>query len=1335
MVGGVKNLSKSDLTPNSAPMARPIVLMLCLVQRDPVPGEEMPATPSPSLILLGGFDLVDANGTLALARKAKGLLAFLALQPDRPHSRDKLAALLWAESAQAQARHSLRQALAGLRKALPNKELLIADNESVALRAIPVDALQFLDLATRNDAAGLEQAMDLYGGELLEGFNLRSEPFEEWLQERRSHVRQLAIAALDQLLALKLEQAPSESAIRLAHRLLALDPLRESGHRALMRLNASLGRGTEALRQYRNCRRLLWRELNVEPEAETVQLHRELNEARQERPAEPAIGAHLPTDTPTDTGRPEATSTEETGPRPAATNPPRAQLRQVSVLQLEWSPPATQPMNDPEAMRGLESSFQMVVTQEIERHLGQLLQLHQESAIAVFGMCHARSDDPERAVRAAVSLRDRVQEEPGGHIRSALTCGSALCEPQTPQLTGAVLHQGREMLRGTAEDEICASHELYQQLAKWVEAGTVPVPGLGVWRIQGIREEPIRATTPLIGRRHELALLRATLESCAETGLGHAFLIRGEAGIGKTRLIEEIERLARKRAWRVRLVRVLDFGGDANGDPAAVLLRALLQSSDEDDSRELLLRLEDIAQNSRFSTTALRSVRRILAPLDATNSESLSATPFGGEGDEQVPPEMRESLIRDFVRQLLTDTANDSPLLLIVEDIHWADRLTLALLASACGTTPAIPLILLLTTRFESEPLDPAWRASMLGAPLTTLDLGPLLADQAMELGRQLNPDNDARVHDCVKRAEGNPLFLEQLLLATTGERQEGVPGSVQSIVLARLDALGEADRNALQAASILGQRFALAHLQQIAAAPDYRPDQLLQQRLLRPDSQGFMFAHALIRDAVYASLPASRRRLLHGAASECFKTIDPVLYARHMTKSGAGDSGQAHVLGARHLLRGLRYDQAIELAREGLEHTAAADLLGKLHQLIGDTLIRIGRNAEARPHFEAAERLACNASQRGQASLGIAKIQSIFDELEPALATLEQAASVALVAEDQALLADIHFQRGNVLFSLARLDACLAAHQELARYARASGSKRHAALAEGGLGDAYYLRGQMITADRHYRCCVERARACGAVELIAPHLGMQAYTTFYANRLDEGISTAEEALLIAEELHDVRGEVLAVGALTPMLVHSGDADRALELSRRGIELARQIGSKRFEADSLMTLGEAYGLKGDRALGVELEQQALRALGEEGIPHGGALIMSTMAYLCEDPTQRYAYLAEGERLLAGEAISHNILHFHQNAMRVRLEDRDWDRVEPHARALADYTRREPLPWADFYIRRARTLALLGRGERDAGLDRTLTELIREAEAAQLYSALPELTAGLALLTR
>lgn len=1330
MVGGVKKPSKNNLTPNGIRLARLISPVLCLEQRDTAHGEDMPATLSPTLILLGGFDLVDSNETPALARKAKGLLAFLALQPDRPQSRDKLAALLWAESAQAQARHSLRQALAGLRKFLPNKDLLIADNDSVTLHALPVDALQFLDLATRSDAAGLEQALRLFGGELLEGFNLRSEPFDEWLQERRSHVRERAISAIDRLLTLRLEQTPSESSIQLAHRLLALDPLRESGHRALMRLNANLGRSAEALRQYRNCRRLLWRELNVEPEIETVQLYRALNKVRQV-PAEPEVYV----DTLNSGIPPAAAPAEETATSPVTTKEPQAQLRQVSVLHLEWTPPATQPMPDPEAMRELESAFQQVVAQEIERYLGQVLQLHQDSAIAVFGMCQARSDDPERVVRTAVATRDHLRERSGGQVRSVLACGQALCELQPLQMTGAVLRQCRELLRSTAENEIRATDDLYLQFAKWVEAEPMPGCGARCWRIQGIREQRACATIPLIGRRHELALLRATLESCTESGSGHGFLIRGEAGIGKTRLIEEIKGLARALAWRTRLVRVLDFGGAANRDPAAVLLRALLQQDEEDDSRELALRLDNIEKSGRFTATALRSVKRMLAPLDSTDPETPSTTFADVEGDEQVPPEMQDSLIHDFVRQLLSDTENDVPFLLVVEDIHWADRLVLALLASVCATTPATPLFLLMTTRFEGEPLDPAWRASMLGAPLTTLDLGPLRTDQAMELGRQLNPDNDARVQDCVRRAEGNPLFLEQLLLAATDERRDGVPGSVQSIVLARLDALDEGDRNALQAASVLGQRFGLAHLRRIASAPHYRPEQLLLQRLLRPDSLGFMFAHALIRDAVYASLPASRRRLLHGAAAECFKTVDPVLYARHAAKAESSDSGPAHLLGARHLVRRLRYDQAIELAREGLAHTAAADLQCQLHQLIGDTLIRIGRNTEARPHFVAAERLACNASQRGQALLGIARIQSIFDELEPALATLEQAASVALAAEDQALLADIHFQRGNVLFSLARLDACLAAHQELSRYAQASGSKRHQALAEGGLGDAYYLRGQMITARHHYQRCVERARAAGAVELIAAHLVMQAYTVFYANRLDEGISAAQEALRIAEELHDARGELLAVDALSPMLVHYGDADRALEFSRRGVELARQIGSKRFEADSLMTLGEAYGLKGGRARGVELQQQALRAMGEEGIPHGGALILSTMAYLCDDPTQRSAYLAEGERLLVGETISHNILHFHQNAMRVRLEDKDWDQVERHARALADYTRREPLPWADFYIRRARTLALLGRGERHAGLDRDLTELIREAEAAQLFTALPELTAGLALLTR
>ena len=238
------------------------------------------------LTLLGGFQLFDdADRPVPLnARKAKALLAWLALHQDRAQPRDRLAALLWEESGDTQARHSLRQALSGLRKALGQQaEHLISNQESVRLSGAPlrVDALEF-DALLRDiqDQEALNQAVALYGGEFLEGFNPRSESYDEWLTTQRSHYREKAVTAMSALLEHYLRTHQFEPGVRLAITLLGSDPLREQTHRALMRLYCHLHRPADALRQYRQCRRVLFRELGLQPEPETEQLYREINGMR-----------------------------------------------------------------------------------------------------------------------------------------------------------------------------------------------------------------------------------------------------------------------------------------------------------------------------------------------------------------------------------------------------------------------------------------------------------------------------------------------------------------------------------------------------------------------------------------------------------------------------------------------------------------------------------------------------------------------------------------------------------------------------------------------------------------------------------------------------------------------------------------------------------------------------------------------------------------------------------------------------------------------------------------------------------------------------------------------
>jgi DNA-binding SARP family transcriptional activator len=235
-----------------------------------------------SLTLLGSFRARLEPGRLLSIPTLKGqaLLAYLGLRQGQPEFRDKLAALLWPDTEDTQARHNLRQTLFALRRSLPRARppALTVTNETVALNAVAVevDVVAFERLIAEGTPAALDAAAARYQGDLLEGLAVAEATFEEWLRGERERLRCLALGALDRILAHHVRSGQVDTAVRTAVRLLALDPYQESVHRTLMRLYAGQGRRGLALHQYQLCVDVLLRDLGVEPEAATKQVYREL---------------------------------------------------------------------------------------------------------------------------------------------------------------------------------------------------------------------------------------------------------------------------------------------------------------------------------------------------------------------------------------------------------------------------------------------------------------------------------------------------------------------------------------------------------------------------------------------------------------------------------------------------------------------------------------------------------------------------------------------------------------------------------------------------------------------------------------------------------------------------------------------------------------------------------------------------------------------------------------------------------------------------------------------------------------------------------------------------
>lgn len=230
--------------------------------------------------LLGSFEArLGASPLIQFpTRKARALLAYLAFRPGQAHSRDEVADLLWSTRGDEQARGSLRRTLSDLRKSLSDPQWLIIDGDMLALGTdeVAVDVAAFERLAGDGTPASLEQAAELYKAELLTGFGLREQPFEDWLRAERERLHDLALRTLARLLAHHETAGALERGVDIATRLLTLDPVNEAAHRALMSLYARQGRRSDALRQYQKYRDLLMKTLGIEPDPATEALHRDL---------------------------------------------------------------------------------------------------------------------------------------------------------------------------------------------------------------------------------------------------------------------------------------------------------------------------------------------------------------------------------------------------------------------------------------------------------------------------------------------------------------------------------------------------------------------------------------------------------------------------------------------------------------------------------------------------------------------------------------------------------------------------------------------------------------------------------------------------------------------------------------------------------------------------------------------------------------------------------------------------------------------------------------------------------------------------------------------------
>jgi class 3 adenylate cyclase/tetratricopeptide (TPR) repeat protein len=982
------------------------------------------------------------------------------------------------------------------------------------------------------------------------------------------------------------------------------------------------------------------------------------------------------------------------------------QRRQVTVLFADlcgYTSLSTRA--DPEQVQALLDRLFEILDGVVVAFGGSVNQHLGDGVLALFGAPVAHDNDAERAVAAALAMHRAVaglQDPQGRQIALHIGVASGLVvaaptgsrEHRSYTVTGDSVNLAARLTDLASAGETLVAEAVRAALGPRLRAslrGDVVPKGLdrpvSVWRVEELAEAAA-ADGALVGREMELGQLAAALSLALERSSGMVLHLRGEAGIGKTRLVRELLATAADRGMAAHVATVLDFGVERGRDAVRQLAASLLS----------------LARNAASGERAAAVDRAIaagrVAPEQAPLLFDLLDVPPPPEDGRAIDAmgEATRRTRRDLALASLVEAACAAgPTLIVVEDLHWADPPTVDMLGRLAALTARMPLVLALTSRIEGDPLDAGWRARLEGARLLTLDLGPLQAAEALRLASGLAVGEGGFVRRCVERAAGNPLFLEQLL--HHGEDSAGpvVPASIQSLVLARLDRLGGADRAALQAASVLGQRFSAAALRHLLGDPTYACDRLVARHLLQPDGDAFLFRHALIRDGAYEALLGPKRRELHARAAAWFADHDPVLHAEHLDRAGSPAAPQALAAAARFELAAYRAEQALALAERGRALAATAVDRSELGRLEGRILLDLGRAPAAHDAYAAALGAASGEAAACRARIGLAGAMRLSDRLDEAMAELDAAEPVATKRGLLPELAMLHSLRGNLHFAAGRSEECRHEHELALQAAEGAAEPELIARALGGLGDAAYAQGRWRTALDSFGRCVLMAQAHGLGRIEVANRAMVPICRCLAGPMGDAGSEAAAAVATARQVGQQRAEIIACHAGYISTAWQLDLDRAHRHLDRADELTARVGARRFHAENLAFRAQMEHLAGRHDNAQRLGAEALEDVRTAAPGFIGAMVAGIYAAIAP-PAQLSAVLAEGERMLALSGLGHNHLFFLQGGIEAMLRVGDWNAAEAFAAGLEARFSAEPTPLVDLVIRRGQLHAACGRGE-------------------------------------
>jgi class 3 adenylate cyclase/tetratricopeptide (TPR) repeat protein len=830
----------------------------------------------------------------------------------------------------------------------------------------------------------------------------------------------------------------------------------------------------------------------------------------------------------------------------AAPEAPREERKVVTVLfaDLVGFTSRAERM-DPEDVRALVSPYYAHVRAELERYGGTVEKFIGDAVMALFGAPVAHEDDPERAVRAALVIRDWIKEQEGDlHLRTAITTGEALVALGARPIegegmaSGDVVNTAARLQAAAPVDGILVDETTYRatnQVIEHREADPVQAKGkqqpVLAWEVVEARSrygvDTMQAPrTPLIGRERELDVVVDALARVRAESSPQLVTLVGVPGIGKSRLVYELFQAVEADPdiiyWRQG--RSLPYGEGVSFWALGEMVKAQAGILETDTPDETLRKLT-------------RAVRELVDEAEAGWIERHLGVLVGVESAQELLGDHRSEAFAAW-RRFLEAIAEERPLVLVFEDLHWADEGLLDFIDHLVDWAGGVPILVVCTARPELLSRRAGWGGGKTNA--VTLSLSPLADEEtarliAALLERSVLPAETQAA--LLQRAGGNPLYAEEFVRmisereAVIGLDELPLPESVHGIVAARLDALSEEEKALLQNAAVIGKIFWLGAASEISALERATAEQGLHnlerkefiQRQRRASVGGeneYAFRHLVVRDVAYSQIPRSRRAEKHQLAAEWIERLGrPEDHAEML----------AH-----------HYASALELARAAGGDTSALETRARLafHEA-GDRAFALGA-------YPAAQRF--------------------------------YAAAVATWPDDDPALAELLLRYGRVLNNtdIRRApDVLMAARDRLL----AAGAKGKAAEAETLLCETYWLHGQRDKAFEH----LEAAQPLVENE---PSSYSKAYVVANVSRFwmlagdsERAIRYGTDALAMADELglDELRAHALDNVGTTRLSIgdHQGFAEieQSIELAvaSNSVEAARAYGNY---ASSLNAFGE-----------------------------------------------------------------------------------------------------------------------------------------------------------------